>query len=297
LIKALCLGVVTVDTIALVDKYPAADERVLAQEISRSIGGPAAVAAVTLARLGVKSAFSGTIGDDQDAEFILESLNREGVDTSAVSRIQGATSGSVIVVSKSEKTRAISTRQPILQNAPNNQARNLAKQVEWIHVDHVGINSLEKLGVARGGSAKISFDAGYGVKDFDVNKVDLFAPNDRQMLDRHPNLSTATATEFDAKAGSNIVATTMGSKGLVAYSAETGLVNAGAITGEIVSTLGAGDVFHGALLANLISGFDLKDSLNRANVVAGLSCRGLDGTSAIPNNAELENYLKAVENG
>lgn len=297
MIKALCLGIVTVDTIALVDKYPTADERVLAREISRSVGGPAAVAAITLARLGVQSAFAGTIGNDQDAEFVLEYFNREGVDTSAVSRIQGATSGSVIVVSKSENTRAISTRQPILQNSSNNQASKLAKQVEWVHVDHVGINSLEKLGVTRGGSAKISFDAGYGVKDFDVQEVDLFAPNDRQMLERHPNLSTAAATEFDAKAGANIVVTTMGSKGSVAFSAETGSLSAGAISGEIVSTLGAGDVFHGALLAQLISGFDLKDSLSRANVVAGLSCRGLDGTSAIPSNAELDTYLRTVKNG
>jgi sulfofructose kinase len=67
-VQVVCVGVITVDTIALVDNYPSEDERVLAQEISRAGGGPAAVAAVALSRLGVKSAIIGTIGDDADGK-------------------------------------------------------------------------------------------------------------------------------------------------------------------------------------------------------------------------------------
>ena len=57
---------------------------------------------------------------------------------------------------------------------------------------------------------------------------------------------------------------------------------------EAVSTLGAGDVFHGALLAALVRGASLQDALAMANRVAALSCRGLDGRSAIPTLQELE---------
>ena len=67
-VQVVCVGVITVDTIALVENYPSEDERVLAQEISRAGGGPAAVAAVALSRLGVKSAIIGTIGDDADGK-------------------------------------------------------------------------------------------------------------------------------------------------------------------------------------------------------------------------------------
>jgi sulfofructose kinase len=52
-LEVVCVGVATLDTIALVAKYPAADERVKAEDLQISLGGPAAVAAVTLARLGV----------------------------------------------------------------------------------------------------------------------------------------------------------------------------------------------------------------------------------------------------
>ncbi len=50
----------------------------------------------------------------------------------------------------------------------------------------------------------------------------------------------------------------------------------------VVSTLGAGDVFHGALLAGLARGLDLGAAMTLANAAAALSCRALDGRSAIP---------------
>jgi sugar/nucleoside kinase (ribokinase family) len=59
-------------------------------------------------------------------------------------------------------------------------------------------------------------------------------------------------------------------------------------TDTVVSTLGAGDVFHGALLAQLVEDVPLAEALVAANVCAGLSCRALDGRSAIPTGEELE---------
>ena len=50
-VQAVCVGVITVDTVALVDRYPTEDERVVAHEIVRGGGGPAAVSAVALSRL------------------------------------------------------------------------------------------------------------------------------------------------------------------------------------------------------------------------------------------------------
>jgi sugar/nucleoside kinase (ribokinase family) len=59
-----------------------------------------------------------------------------------------------------------------------------------------------------------------------------------------------------------------------------------------VSTLGAGDVFHGALLAWLVRGEPLAEALRAANTAASLSCRALDGRSAIPTLDELEKELR-----
>jgi sulfofructose kinase len=292
-IQAVCVGVVTIDTIALVDKYPSADERVMAQEISRAGGGPAAVAAVALSRLGIKSAIIGTIGDDADGKEVLRIFEKEGVDTSGISLGTSATAGSVIVASKEHSARAISTRQPMVQAPISEAAKKLITQAQWVHVDHVGVNRLAELGISRGNGPLISFDAGYGVETFDPITVDLFVPTDRQMALRYPGIDLAVALENDSMKAGNTVVATQGSAGSAGFSPETGLLTAPGFTVDVLSTLGAGDVFHGALVAQLIQGFPLQEAMRRANAVAALSCRGLDGQSKIPTTTELDAYLEA----
>ena len=292
-IQAVCVGVITIDTIALVDKYPSADERVIAQEIARAGGGPAAVAAVALSRLGVKSAIVGTIGDDPDGKEVLRIFEKEGVDTSGISIGSSATSGSVIVASKEHSSRAISTRQPMVQSPINEAAKKLIAQAQWVHVDHLGITRLTELGISRGNGPLISFDAGYGVETFDPIGVDLFVPTDRQMALRYPGIDLAVALENDSMKAGNTVVATQGSAGSAGFSPETGLVTAPGFSVDVKSTLGAGDVFHGALVAQLIHGFALQEAMIRANAVAALSCTGLDGQSKIPTTTELDAYLEA----
>jgi sulfofructose kinase len=291
-IQAVCVGVITIDTIALVEKYPSADDRVLAEEISRAGGGPAAVAAVALSRLGVKSAVVGTIGDDADGKEVLRIFEKEGVDTSGVSIGTTPTAGSVIVASKEHSARAISTRQPVTQAPLNAAAKRLIADAEWLHVDHVGVKRLDEADVSRGKGPKISFDAGYGVENFDPIVVDLFVPTDRQMALRYPGVDLAVALENDAMKAGNTVVATQGSAGSAGFSPETGLVTAPGFKVEVTSTLGAGDVFHGALVAQLIQGHQLQEAMRRANAVAALSCRGLDGQSMIPTTPELDTYLE-----
>ena len=106
--KVLSVGIATVDTIVLVEKYPAANERVVALQSIRAVGGPATTAAVTMARLGIDVTLSCVIGDDDDGRFIFDTLKREGVDTrNVIVNPAIRTAIGTIVVSKSEKTRAI----------------------------------------------------------------------------------------------------------------------------------------------------------------------------------------------
>jgi sulfofructose kinase len=215
------------------------------------------------------------------------------VDTSGISVGSSATAGSVIVASKENSARAISTRQPVTQAAMNDVAKKLIKSAQWVHVDHVGVKRLDEAGISRGKGPQISFDAGYGVESFDPIVVDLFVPTDRQMALRYPGVDLAVALENDAMKAGNTVVATQGSAGSAGFSPETGLVTAPGYKVDVVSTLGAGDVFHGALVAQLIQGHSLQKAMRRANAVAALSCRGLDGQSMIPTTTELDAYLEA----
>jgi sulfofructose kinase len=175
----------------------------------------------------------------------------------------------------------------------NDAAKKLIASAQWVHVDHVGVNRLDEAGISRGKGPQISFDAGYGVETFDPIVVDLFVPTDRQMALRYPGVDLAVALENDSMKAGNTVVATQGSAGSAGFSPETGLVTAPGFTVEVTSTLGAGDVFHGALVAQLIQGYSLQEAMRRANAVAALSCRGLDGQSKIPTTTELDAYLEA----
>jgi sulfofructose kinase len=175
----------------------------------------------------------------------------------------------------------------------NEAAKKLIASAQWVHVDHVGIKRLDEAGIARGNGPQISFDAGYGVETFDPILVDLFVPTDRQMALRYPGVDLAVALENDSMKAGNTVVATQGSAGSAGFSPETGLVTAPGFKVDVTSTLGAGDVFHGALVAQLIQGHPLQEAMRRANAVAALSCRGLDGQSKIPTTTELNAYLEA----
>ena len=274
--KVLSVGIATVDTIVLVDKYPAANERVVALDSVRAVGGPATTAAVTMARLGIDVALSCVIGDDEAGRFIFDTLKREGVDTKhVIVNPQIKTAIGTIVVSKNEQTRAIMV-QPH-KELPSKPANT--NDYGWIHVDQFGMQALKNWGISRGGSAKLSIDIGYATAGLDSADYDLYAPSE--------NITTDVST---AKQDKNIVVISKGGEGSV-YSDGVSSGEIPAISTEIVSTLGAGDVFHGALVATQVWNKPIEEAVAIANTVAGLSCRALDGQSGIPTKAELAAFL------
>jgi sugar/nucleoside kinase (ribokinase family) len=91
----------------------------------------------------------------------------------------------------------------------------------------------------------------------------------------------------------NLVVISKGSSGSI-YSNGSESGELPALKGEILSTLGAGDVFHGALVAAQVWGKSARESVEIANVVAGLSCRAIDGQSGIPTKAELDAFFAGV---
>lgn len=277
--KVLAIGVATLDTIVLVEKYPGPDERVIAKQTIQGFGGPATTAAVTMARLGIDVSLACVIGDDEPGRKIFDNLKREGVDTSNVVIDPNIkTAIGTIVVSETTQSRAIMAQ-------PHSEIARKPSNIEdyaWIHVDHLGMSALKAWGVTRGGSAKLSIDIGYKYPGLKSSDYDLYAPSE--------NITTDVNS---AKSDKNLVVISKGGAGSI-YSdgIESGEVPA--LKGEILSTLGAGDVFHGALVAAQIWGKSARESVEIANVVAGLSCRALDGQSGIPSKAELDAFFAGV---
>jgi sugar/nucleoside kinase (ribokinase family) len=275
-----CIGLATLDTITAVPRHPGPDDRVVATAHAVAGGGPAATAAVALARLGVPVHFVGAVGDDRAGDDVRAALEAEGVDVSELVTVAGATTprSSILV---GDGTRAIVT----FPGGPPRfelgaRARRLCREAAWVHVDHAGYACAPR-------DACLSVDGGNPIGGLDLAGVELYAPTEARLREDFGDAEAAIA------AGAELVVVTRGAEGSYAWTAEGKVAEAPAFQVHVVSTLGAGDVFHGALLAGLVRGAPLADALAAANAAAALSCRALDGRSAIPTEKELEQCLTA----
>lgn len=283
--EVLCVGAANLDTIALIDRPVRRDGRIVADEIIEAGGGPAATAAVTLARLGIPVGFCGVVGDDDAGRRVVGLLESEGVDASWV-RVDPdeRTATSVILVQRGTGERSIITR-PAPLPRPDDVPVDAA---DWVHVDHSGWAPVHE----RGTRARISIDGGNPIDGLTLDGVALYSPTVSALLTRYPGSTPAAALVSARSDGAELVVATDGAAGCLVLD-DVGERRIPAFPVEVASTLGAGDVFHGALLAALILGRDADDAVRFANAVAGISCRALDGRSGIPSLDETEAFLAA----
>jgi sulfofructose kinase len=295
---AVFVGAAAQDVIALVPRFPHPDERLVAEEIVNAGGGPAATAAVAFARLGGQAYFVGAVGGDKTSESILDGLRAEGVDINGVIRVPGARSmHCVVLVDHGRATRAICALPgPALAIPKNSRAAEIIRGASWMHTDHAGWQSVRDFLRGRDSAAvpRLSVDLGNVVAGFTAKGIDLFVPTQQQLVALYgqkplPDLLRAAVAE-----GAKCVVATAGSAGSWALAADGVTCHVAAHQTEILSTVGAGDVFHGALLAAVTRDLPLANCLAYANIAAALSCRGLDGRSAIPRHEEVETAMPSL---
>lgn len=291
---AVFVGVATEDAIAVVDRYPDADERAVATEMIFGGGGPAATAAVAAARLGVPSAVIAAVGDDEAGERVRDRLAAEGVDVSAIVTVRdGETSRSMVVISGAERSRAIVNRiGPPLSLAANAHALELMATSNWVHADQHGWRAVHDLRRRLTDRIRLSIDGGNDIPGLSLDDTALYAPTSEAIERRYGRGSIEENMRRAIAEGAQTVVVTDGGRGSCGLNAEGAVVRASAPASELVSTLGAGDVFHGALIAGLMHaedgtlGGDFAGVLSYATTVATLSCRGIDGRSRIPTHDE-----------
>jgi sulfofructose kinase len=287
-VEIICVGGAKFDLNAVVDTFPAPDSRMLIDGFETAIGGQAITAAVAIARLGVPVGYCGVVGRDAAGAAIMDRLEQEGIATAWVERRSDvATSRSTNIIARSAGTRAIITERAV---APD-PAKVPELRAPWLHVDDVGYPSLA--GLHDRGRARLSIDGGNPIADLDLNGVDLYAPTLARLAAHYgSDLPPHRLMQMAADDGARAVVATDGETGSYLLN-EDGFALVPGFDVEIVSTLGAGDVFHGAILAAICLGQPLAEALRWGNACAALSCRAVDGQSMAPRREELERFLTA----
>lgn len=61
---------------------------------------------------------------------------------------------------------------------------------------------------------------------------------------------------------------------------------------DVVDTVGAGDVYHGAFLFAMAKGMQPPECAQFANAVAAIKCTGIGGRAAVPNYEMTIQFMK-----
>jgi sugar/nucleoside kinase (ribokinase family) len=79
---ALAMGELNPDIIITgLKEAPVLNREIMVGTSTKALGSSSALCAANLSSLGVKTAFCGKVGDDEDGAFVLRELERRGIDT------------------------------------------------------------------------------------------------------------------------------------------------------------------------------------------------------------------------
>ncbi|XP_034388031.1 ketohexokinase isoform X2 [Cyclopterus lumpus] len=248
--KILCVGLVCLDIINVVDKYPEedTDSRCLSQRWQR--GGNASNSCTVLSLLGAPSAFMGALCGGPVADFILEDFQKFHIDVSLMSEhAQCVPPTSVVIANITTGSRTILHMN---RNLPEVTAEDFSKvdlcQFKWIHFE-------------------------------------VFVSKD---VARHFGFLSAEAALrglYGRVRQGAVLICAWGEKGADALGPDGSVVHSDAFPPEtLVDTLGAGDTFNSGVILTLSNGGGLQDALTFGCRVAGRKC-GFHGYDGIAENS------------
>jgi sulfofructose kinase len=289
----LFIGIAVLDQIFTVDALPSAPIKYRARDLSVTGGGLAANAAFAVARLGGKSIFCSRLGKDVAAHAIVAGMEAEGVDCTLVRRFADRSSPiSAIFVDAAGERMIVNHADPAIPD-----------DVSWLPGELPAGTSavLGDIRWEKGAHHMFALARKAGVPAvLDVDR----APVDAGLLDAasHVALSTQALGEMtgitDPREGIALLharhpgwlAVTAGGSG-THYGRPGDLHHSPAFEVEVVDTLAAGDVWHGALALALAEGRSEHEAVRFASAVAALKCTRPGGRDGTPTRSEVEAFL------
>ncbi|WP_456473983.1 carbohydrate kinase family protein [Candidatus Pyrohabitans sp.] len=297
------VGALNLDKIYRVPRIAKPGEEVFVIEAMQSAGGSAANTIVGLARLGVSTGFIGAVGKDSDGDFLIAELQREGVDTSAIARLDAPTGIIIALVDdKGERSMyAYPGANDLLKLSEESIA--YASQARYLHFSSfVGDYGLEvqRALMVKLEKQKLSFAPGmlYAKERCLVELKEFISASEVIFLNRDEAFHL-TGNEYRRGAemllhmGAKRVVVTLGEDGCFVACGEEKLHIPGIKT-KVVDTTGAGDAFAAGFLYGMIKGYGLKTCGNLGNFVAARCISRMGARAGLPTRQEVEEFLEGL---
>lgn len=290
----LCVGHAVQDFVFSVPSLPDRGEKYRATGFTSVGGGPAATAAVTVAKLGGRAVLAARVGDDAAADMIIAELRGYGVDCSHVRRCDGCASSvsAVIVDARGERmiVNHLDPSVPVdagwLPSPTAVGAWAVLADTRWPE------GALAALQAARAAGLPAVLDADRPIPaDGELLRAATHVAFSADALADYTGIADparALASVSPSLAGWCCV--TAGGEGV--HVIEDGRpLHFAAFEVPVVDTLGAGDVWHGSFALALAEGRDVAAAVRFASAAAALKVQHPGGRAGAPTRAELEAFL------
>ncbi len=304
--EVLCAGIIVADHVCTpIDHVPAAGELVMAERMLLTIGGCAANAAVDLAKMEVRTAIVGRVGDDAFGRIVTEYLHQAQVYTGHILTSRNAeTSQTLIVNVAGEDRRFIHTfganaefRAADIPLALLNTCRVLyvggyllmpgLKEEELIPVFAVargkGVKTVVDVAIPKAGDYRARLEKL-------LPHVDVFLPNNHEGELLTGEKDPVRQAEALHRLGAKTVVITQGSAGSVLVQANLRL-RAGAYQVPYVDGSGGGDAFDAGYIYGLLHDLSPQDCLRVASALGASCVRAVGTTPGVFTRAECDRFL------
>ncbi len=298
------IGSVVVDLIVSTPRVPITGENLLAHSFKIGPGGKGANAAAAVAKLGARAMLVGCVGNDEFGRLELSSLERYGVNTRAVQKVDADTAVAIIMVNDEHENTIL-----VVLGASNLLTAARVEQslapywgtLDLIIVDfeipEEAVAAAVRLGYEH--QVPVLVDAGpprpYEPETW--GHATILSPNASEASEMvgYPvetdEASLRAARDLLAKGPSSVVLKRGAAGALLVSRDETLMVPGFKV--EAVDTTGAGDAFTAMLALSVTEGRPLREAVLRGNAAGALAVTRWGTMPAMPDRAEVESFLTA----
>ena len=293
------VGSIFLDHIIKINSFPKKPIKVLAKGIEKRLGGSAAVASITIKKLGIDSSFIGRLGDDDVSKFLIEELNTFKIKHKDIITIKSAKSsqsyvyedkqGERFLAAFNEKKLLNSKKLPKILFAKNT---TFMSDLRWIEATLYIAKNCKKnnlIQVVDLDNYKLNLKV---KKIVDLSSYPIFSETGAFEYTKIKSLIGSLKKMYSIK--KKFYAITAGEKGV--YWIENGIIfNCKPPKIKVVETNCAGDVFHGAFAAFIHQKYSVMESMQLATATASLKCTKKGGIYSLPSFSTVKKFEKKIQ--
>lgn len=274
----------------------------LVDDAHLTLGSSGAIFASGAARLGLRTAIVGLVGEDVFGDFVIARLRAAGVRTEGVVVSTTSSTGLTLILNRGDDRAILTYLGTMSEMTAAMVDQQLLARARHVHVTSYFLQhalqpdlpALLKSVRQRGGTTSIdtNWDPDErwadGIQDV-LAEVAVVLPNEAEALALTGSDTVGSAAETLGRVVPD-VAVKRGARGGYARQGDA-VVTAPSLVVDVRDTTGAGDSFDAGYVYGLLRGLSPHDRLRAACICGALSTRGFGGTAAQATEAELLQHL------